>query len=252
MQAILKQEVSDVTVDYNPILERELLDDKVGILDIRAKINSNINCNIEMQVVNEHNIEKRILYYWSKMYIRGLKTGQDYNKLEKGIVILFIDFKLEQLSNIDNYSSKWNLREEKYTQNILTDDIEICIIELPKFKETQGKGTSNLDLWLKFIEEPEVVRKMENTNKEIKKASKVLEEISQDEREQYLAELREKYIMDQKAIEDGGFYKGLEQGLKQGENQEKVHIAKKMKDKGISINTIIEITGLTKEEIDRI
>ncbi len=42
------------------------------------------------------------------------------------------------------------------------------------------------------------------SNKEIKKAKKVLEEISQDGKERYLAELREKYIMDQKAIEDAG------------------------------------------------
>ena len=36
------------------------------------------------------------------------------------------------------------------------------------------------------------------SNKEIVKAKKVLEEISQDEHERYLAELREKYILDQK------------------------------------------------------
>ncbi len=35
------------------ILEREVFDDKLGILDIRAKLNNNIDCDIEMQVVDQ-------------------------------------------------------------------------------------------------------------------------------------------------------------------------------------------------------
>ncbi len=61
---------------------------------------------------------------------------------------------------------------------------------MPKFDRHQEKTRNeNLDLWVKFIKNPEVV---EMSNKEIKKAKEVLEEISQDEREIYLAELREK------------------------------------------------------------
>ena len=97
-------------------------------------------------------------------------------------------------------------------------------------------------------------------NKEINKAKKVLEEISQDEREQRLTELREKYIMDQKAIHDHGYDKGLEEGIKQGLTQgietgakkEKLEIAKKMKIEKIDLKTIEKVTGLTKEEISKI
>ena len=42
-------------------------------------------------------------------------------------------------------------------------------------------------------------------NEQIKKAKNVLEEISQEDRERYLAKLRQKYIMDQKAIEGDGY-----------------------------------------------
>ena len=49
-------------------------------------------------------------------------------------------------------------------------------------------------------------------NAAIKKAQKELEKISSDEHERYLAELREKYIMDQKATEDAGYYKGIKEG----------------------------------------
>ena len=101
---------------------------------------------------------------------------------------------------------------------------------------------------------------MEKNNKELDKAKKVLEEISQDEHERYLAELRQKYIMDQKAIENAGYDKGLkegiEQGLKrgieQGKNRQNEIIAKKMKKQNLDIKVISEITGLLTKEIEKI
>ena len=48
------------------------------------------------------------------------------------------------------------------------------------------------------------------SNEEVKKAKKVLDELSQDEHERRLAELREKYIMNQKATEAAGYDKGYD------------------------------------------
>ena len=81
-------------------------------------------------------------------------------------------------------------------------------------------------------------------NSKVKKAQQVLEEISQDERERYLAELREKYIMDQKATEDAGYYKGIKEGT--------ISVAKKLLQQKISIEVIGKATGLTKEEIEKL
>ena len=67
------------------------MDDKVGILDIKAKINDIINCDIEMQVVDRQNIAERILFYWSGEYKRSIKSGEDYEKLEKTLAILITD-----------------------------------------------------------------------------------------------------------------------------------------------------------------
>ena len=149
----------------------------------------------------------------------------------------------------------------------MTDAIEIYIIELPKV-EKYKRGEA-LDLWVEFIKNPKVINM---SNGEIKKAKEVLEKISQDKNERYLAELREKFIMDQKAIEDAGYDKGLsagieqgikqgveqgikqgvEQGIKQGEENKKIELAKKMKQEGIDIETIQKITELSQEEISRL
>ena len=45
----------------NPYLLRETRNDKEEILDIKALLNNNIQCDIEIQVGNYHDIEKRIL-----------------------------------------------------------------------------------------------------------------------------------------------------------------------------------------------
>ena len=89
---------------------------------------------------------------------------------------------------------------------------------------------------------------MENADESIKKAKEVLDEISEDEHEQYLAHLREKYIFEIQGIEEAGFDKGVIQGSR----KEKCEIAKKMKENNIDIEIIIKCTGLTKEEIEEL
>ena len=234
--------MQNVELDNNTILEKDLFDDKVGILDIKAKINSAINCNIEMQVVDKNDIERRLLFYWSRLFSKSIKAGKDYSKLEKTIAILITDYELESLKQIPKYQTKWQIREEEYRQVILTDVMELYIIELPKFIKYKENKKKQVDSWLKFIENPEVVNMDENAA--IKKAQKELEKISSDEHERYLAELREKYIMDQKATEDAGYYKGIKEGM--------ISVAKKLLQQKISIEVISKATGLTKEEIEKL
>ena len=94
------------------------------------------------------------------------------------------------------------------------------------------------------------------SNKEIVKAKKILEEISQDEHERYLAELREKYILDQKNIEATGYDKGLkqgkEEGIKKGKEESKKEIAKEMIKEKIPLEVISKITKIPKEELQEI
>lgn len=237
LNCILKEPVSNIVLDCNSIVERELFDDKIGILDIRAKLNNSIDCNIEMQVVDKKNVEKRILYYLSRMYSKGIKKGKDYVEANKCIAILFTDFEIKNLENIKKYITRWNFREEEYKDIILTDVMEIYIIELPKVQKYSVND--KLDTWVNFIIKLGDID-MSKADEPIKKAKEVLEEISMDEHERYLADLREKYILDQNALELTGFERA------------KTEIAKKLKEKNIDIEIIIETTGLTKEEIENL
>ena len=158
LQSIIPDKIDKIELDSNPITEKDLLDDKVGILDIKAKLNDgNVNCDIEMQVVDQKDIEKRILFYWSKMYIQTLKVGEDYENLKRCIVILITDYDLDKLKEIPEYVTKWKIREEKYSKLVLTNDLELYIISLEKAKNSTKNKKEELYNWLQFINNPKEV-----------------------------------------------------------------------------------------------
>lgn len=239
LQSILKQEVSEVDLSQNIVLRREQEDDKLGILDIIAKINEKEYCNIEMQLVDTGEIRERILYYWSKIYTRQLKKGQEYKELEKTIVILIANFAIKGLEDL-KYHTEWKIMDKETQKVILTDKFELRIIELPKIKEEEQEELID---WLLFLENPQSERvktKMEE-NEELKEAVEKLEGMSEDDYMQRIADLREKAILDY----NSGMGNALRKGIKKG----KLETAKKMLEKGMDIDTIIEVTGLSKDEI---
>ena len=257
LEKILKRKIEKISLDKNPILRRELKDDKLGVLDVVTELDGKEKCNIELQLIDKNNIIERMLYYWSKMYTRQIKAGDNYNKLEKTIVILIADFNIKGLEEVE-YHSTWKIIETNSVKKlILTDKFELDIIELSKIKGRENEKDQLLD-WLIFLENPEserVARKMEE-NENLKEAVEKLDRISEDEKMQRIIELREKAIRDEHAIYakgvDDGIEKGFEEGKNKGAKEEKLQIAKNMLKEKASIEFIIKVTGLTKEEIEKL
>ena len=265
LETILERKIDSIDLSRNPILRREFKDEKLGVLDIIAKLDENEICNIELQIVDKKNIIERILYYWSRLYSRQIKSGEDYKILQKAIVILITDFKIENLEELD-YHSRWKIMEDKQGKKIiLTQKLEIDIIELPKIIGKEKEQDNLLD-WLYFLENPKserVTEKMKE-NENLKEAVKKLDNLSEDEKMQRIADLRQKAIMDEKAIYEKGLEvgiekgiqremeKGIEKGIMEGSQKEKIEIAKKMLELKIDKETIAEATGLTEQEIEKI
>lgn len=239
LQSILQEKISEVDLSQNVMLRREREDDKLGVLDIIAKINEKEYCNIEMQLVDMGEIKERILYYWSKVYARKLKKGQKYRELEKTIVILIANFAIEGLEDL-KYHTEWKIMDKETQKVILTDKFELRIIELPKVKEEEQEELID---WLLFLENPQSERvktKMEE-NEELKEAVEKLEGMSKDDYMQRIADLREKAILD--------YNSGIDTALRRGEKKGKLETAKKLLEEKIPIEVIIKVTGLSKEEI---
>ena len=253
LEKILKRKIEKISLDKNPILRRELKDDKLGVLDIITELDGKEKCNIEMQLIDKNNIIERMLYYWSKMYTRQIKAGDDYNKLEKTIVILIADFNIKGLEEVE-YHSTWKIIETNSVKKlILTDKFELDIIELLKIKGRENEKDQLLD-WLIFLENPEserVTRKMEE-NENLKEAVEKLDRISEDEKMQRIIELREKAIRDEHAIYAKGVDDGIEEGKAKGAREKQIEIAKSMLKENMDIEMIIKITGLTKQEIEKL
>ena len=97
LNAILKNELSQTIISVeldDKILNTEMiLDEKIGILDIRVTTNKNVKINIEIQLLNQYNMIQRTLFYWSKLYFDQISIGSKYSELEKTITINILNFK---------------------------------------------------------------------------------------------------------------------------------------------------------------
>ena len=246
LSTILDEQINEIDLNQNIVLRRRTLEDKMGVVDVLAKINNNEYYNIEMQIVDHKNSKKRTLYYWAKKYTQGIQKGEHYNDLKRTICVLIADFELEGLDDM-KFHSKWKIFEVNERKKVLTDDFELHIIELPKMKKEKADGKEEKLLeWLSFLENPESkeVSSYMERNENMKQAKEKLNTLSADEEVRILAELREKAIRDEKSLKEAYYNEGLAD--KNREN------AKKMKERGYKIEEIIEITNLTKEEIEKL
>ena len=245
IKSVTGVEYKHINLKNTPILEADIIGNKMGVLDVKVEGDEKTNIDIEMQVTSNEYIADRILWYWSKMYSDVLKEGNEYDNTKRVICILFADFKIKKLKEVAEYITVWNIREKRHKDIILTDKLEIIIIELGKLKKDKNQEDKNLVSWCEFIKAPENLEdSIMEENKNIKKAKEELDKINSDEHERMLAELREKAIMDEHAIRRTGYNEGKE--------ARNIEIAKNMIRKNIDKNTISEITGLSLEEIEKL
>src|SRR5713226_8515489 len=132
----------------NPFNPKETLDDKLSILDIKARDQSGRQFNIEMQMLAYRYYEKRILYYGCKLHQQQLHEGEDYLKLKPTISISFLDHVL--FPQVADYHLRFRLLEESHSFPF-TDDLEVHTLELPKFEKSAAELESDLDIWLYFL-----------------------------------------------------------------------------------------------------
>ena len=246
--AVLKIPIEKIEIIKDTYLERTIKENKLGILDIKATLNNNITVNIEMQVRNQYNIKERSLYYWSNLYSNNLYKNQDYIENNRTITINILDFNIFEEGP---YHEKCMITR-KYNGEILTEDLEIHFIQIPKCSKKEVK--TKLDQWMQFIGNisKEGVKKAMEENKEIKKAQEELEYLTGDEEERRLAFLREKAIRDEISNINGARKEGIKKGIEQGEKRKQLELAKNMKEEKIPIEQIEKITGLSLEEIEKL
>ena len=147
----------------------------------------------------------------------------------------------------------WNIREKQNPEKILTDLLEIRIINLKRIREAYQKDKdSKKNQWVMFLEDPNSreVQEIMEKNEDVKKAVVTVREMSEDEKMERLAELRQKAIMDEKALYNTGIREGKELGRAEGEQKEKIEVIKRMLNDNLNIEMIKKYTNATDEEIE--
>ena len=160
---------------------------------------------------------------------------------------------------------KPTIREKQNPEKVLTDLLEIRIINLKRIREAYQKDKdSKKNQWVMFLEDPNSreVQEIMEKNEDVKKAVVTVREMSEDEKMERLAELRQKAIMDEKALYNTGIREGKELGRAEGEkigratgkeegkHENKIEVIKRMLNANLSIDLIKECTNATDEEIE--
>ena len=259
VQALIEEKIDKIVINQDKELLREKPDDKLGILDLQVDVNDNEKIDVEIQLIEKENFADRLLFYFSKMYGREIKRGDAYNKAKRVVLIAIIDFKLALTETIKEIETEWKLREKNRPELTLTNSIEIRIIELEKVRKFYGKNKNNIKAqWMLFLDDPnsKEVREIMEKNEEIKEATVVVKQMSEDEKMQRLAFLREKAILDEKEIVETatnkGLREGMEKGIEKGREENKKEIAKKLYEINMPIEQIAKVVELDISEVKKI
>jgi len=86
---LLLLDIKSIEIKHDVVLERNIEDEKIGILDIKATLNNNTYIDIEMQMGDEKNVVKRSTYYAAKMMSDQLQKGEKYKEI-KPVIVIFI------------------------------------------------------------------------------------------------------------------------------------------------------------------
>ena len=251
-----------------PFNYKENYQDKETIADVKCITQNGTVVIIEIQLQGNSRFPERILYYWASNYSKLLKHGEKYDTLTPVISINLLNFNLDDDDSIHSCYMIYDSNNRR----LLTDHLQIHILELKKFKYNSLEP--DLNCWLKFFTMKEKDNK-EVIMSELVKEKTIMEEVQKrynnfiknrlmmneyDKREAYL--YGNQIMLEEErrlGIEEGlkkgieqGIEKGIEQGIEQGEKNKAINIAKSLKKSGLDNKFISDNTGLSLEEVEKL
>ena len=238
---------------------------KETIVDVKCITQNGSVVIIEIQLQGNSRFPERILYYWASNYSKLLKHGERYDELTPVISINLLNFNLDKTKNIHSCYMLYEMNNKK----LLTDHLQIHIIELKKFKK--NVLSKDLNYWLKIF----TSKNLEASMSEIVKEKPIMEEVQKkynnfvksrlmmmeyEKKEAYLYGNQimldeERRLGREEGIKEGmeqGIEKGKEEGIKEGIKETQIFMAKNMKNDKVDLSTISKYTGLSIEEIEKL
>ena len=190
-----------VTVEIlNPYNEKEFIDDKLSVVDVKARDEQGRLYQIEVQLSNFEALRARIAYGWADLYSGQLRSGQDYRELRPTYAIWLLRDPLlhKEIQAIHDF----RLRDRK--GRLLLNCGGIWVLELSKM--TLDQVVNEQQRWLKFFREGEQLNDASplpewmNTD-EMRQAMNTLRQFSEKERNYHIYQARQNYLRQQMTIQ---------------------------------------------------
>lgn len=235
--------------------------DKFNKVDLLVKNSNEELIIIEVQNNREHDYLLRILFGTSKLLVENMNIGMVYSQIKKIISVNIVYFDLGQgddyiyhgTTNFIGVNKKDILRLSEDQQLLYkTDSIakiypEYYIIKVNQFNDI---ANNTLDEWVYFLKKDEI--KDEFNAKGLRQAKIELDilKLSTAERKEY------DHFVEQERYEESlivsNYRVGELKGELKGKMESKLEIAKRCLQKEMSIDEIVELTGLTRIEISNL
>ncbi|MDR2344002.1 MAG: Rpn family recombination-promoting nuclease/putative transposase, partial [Spirochaetaceae bacterium] len=185
LNAILKRTGKGLIVSLEIIENKEFPADfpggKTSKLDVRAALAGDTRVNIEIQLKNEFNMDKRSLRYWALEYTRGIVEGQGYIDLPTVIVINILDFGYIPL---DEFHTSFHLYEDRHKDYMLTGALEMHYIDMVRWRKQKDKDYMEaIHRWMAYFDEQspaELIEEVVKMDMAIQEAQAKLEKIRSD------------------------------------------------------------------------
>jgi predicted transposase/invertase (TIGR01784 family) len=250
--------IVSIEIVENKTFSAEVIGDKASILDIRSEMPDGTKANIEVQLRNVGNMDRRSLFYWSREYVKGIEAGEDYVNLPCVIAINIIDFEFAPLNGVHTSFHLW---EDLQKDCLLTDALEIHFINMLTFRHLQEKDIENnpLHRWLTFFDKntnEQTLKKIIKMDTAIEKAQKKIRFVAQDKETFRAYQMREMALSDfTSGINNArreGIAIGEQQGIAIGDLKRSAIVAVNLRNDGFPVEKIADYTRLSVEDVIKI
>ncbi len=247
--------------------------EKYNRVDLKVKNSKDEIIIIELQYERELDYLQRILYGVSKVISEHLDKGEIYQRIVKVISINILYFDLGSGKDYI-YKGTTSFKGLHFHDELKLSDrqIEKFGVEevfklypeyyLIKVNNFDNIAKDSLDEWIYFLKNEEIKDNFQAKGlKEAKEELDVLKlsEKDRQEYESYKEDLHYQASMFDSSFGEGfvegekkGVEKGRVEGIEKGEKQKAIEIAKKSLLKGLDIEIVADLTGLSIEDIKKI
>ena len=184
----------------NPIILGEAVQSKEFRLDINIVLNDHTLINLEMQVANKLNWQKRSVIYLCRSF-DSLSHGQDYMDAKSAIHIGFLDYTL--FDDCPEFYAAYKLMNIR-NHHIYSDSIALNVVDLSRIDlATEEDKQYNIHHWAALFKATtwEEIRMLASKDEYLDEASNTIFQMSSDEQIRKQCRDREEYYQDMRNYE---------------------------------------------------